>query len=157
MKLILWIILIVFILVAKAISEREKKKATAKPPRQEEGTGGSLRSELERRLKEWEDKAGRLLEENETADGTLTVSPKLPAPETRKAMTTTLHPEVEGTAGASTAMQPKTHEAEEHLEIQVLGETDAASREPLLPSSPQAKAALLRKGIVLKEILDKRY
>ena len=153
---VIGILFALIILGAKLYGEKKEKEAESAPP----GKEGNLRDEIERRLRRLEEKAGSLLDDyDEKAPHT--AAEKLekpdPIPIRPAAMTSYLHPEYEGTAEASTAMQPKTAEAEDHLEIQVLGETDAANREPLLPESPQAKAALLRKGIVLKEILDRRY
>lgn len=67
------------------------------------------------------------------------------------------HPEFEGTARVSTVMKLEESPEEDALRIQILEDETRAVTRDFLPKKERAKRELLRKGIVLKEILETKY
>ena len=147
MGTLITVLAVLFVLGKALYGSRKRAEAKGQKTR-----GRSLLDELERRMSEFEAKTEESVVEAE--------EPAL-APQQRpiktEGMSSYAHPEFEGTGRASTVMTPLTQEAEEHLEVELLGEEVQAGGQTIIPRTQGEKRALLRKGVVLKEILDLKY
>ena len=142
----LFTILIGVYIAAKLLSIFEDKEE--KP---ESEKTDSFLDTLEKKLREFEQKAEAPEMESITVEGEPQATEK-----GGRRMKSYTRPDFEGTSAASTLMQP-AHTEESELKLSILEEEIKAPSEPFLPSGAKDRHELLKKGIVLKEILEPKY
>ena len=138
-----------------------------KPPTPGYETGEDFRSKLERNLRDFTDKTEWLFTEDEDekkakAKEKMKAEKKAEKKRIKKLRKSVPgiegfdHPELEGTGLAfAPSVDPK--EGETAVELRILQEEERGSAMHFFPEEQKAKRELLKKGIVLKEILEPKY
>lgn len=129
-------------------------------PKLETGDTATFRGDLEKRLRRFVDQAEWIDDEDGDKKEATKKARKKRGKRLKQAGEETMgdfRPNLEGTSFAAPVMGSGEALGEGELQIKVLEEDAPHPSSSFLPTEPKAKRDLLKKGIVLKEILEPKY